>query len=609
MDAPRRVQGARRLSSPPTMHTFRPPLTPRSRSAILRRRRPVQPLSRAALKSLAPLNLDIPASVPTAPAPVESSLYFVVLSHLTDLEARLHASAPSGALEILQKLRDEVAAFFPSLHDEPSSESSSSSKPVDDELEYDFEYDFGLRAALDFASQLDLDLDLNLRARYAELSTLSLDEAKNKLAALSALGYDDAKSTLDALTLRIGDAKNRLVNWASLGIPDLPTLPLPDLPALPDLPTLPLPDLHARLAELCAALPADLSSATDRLVSFVENLIEDDADGDVSWVDTRWKGLNAGKGKGKGVAGVAVDMHAIALRLSQGGKKLIRYCELPEKWRNNEFVEGGYRFIPSAKWPALIWSAFEMHNETVNIHTHLIPLLAILSVLPFSWTQLAHSWDLNTLIPTIPLLSLPLLPNIPTLHPSLPTFPSIPFSPLPTSPADALPKFLFLLAAAACLACSTAWHTLAGCSDLWWLEAGARVDYVGIGWLISASVSGVMYYGFACQPGWMRVYISAAIATGIAGSILPFQGWFNERRNKKWRIAFFLVCACSAVVPLAHMSFRHSIGGMWGFIRPVVPSLASYLIGLVFYATHFPECCFPGWFDWAGSHAIWHVFI
>ncbi|KAG8710298.1 hypothetical protein FRC09_000193, partial [Ceratobasidium sp. 395] len=553
------------------MHTFRPPLTPRSRSTILRRRRPIQPLSSAALKSLAPLNLDIPASVPTVPAPAESSLYFVVLSHLTDLEARLHASAPSGALEILQKLRDEVAAFFPSLHDEANPDPSSSSKPVDDELEYDFEYDFGLRAALDFASQLDLDLDLNLRARYAELSTLSLDEAKNKLAALSALGYDDAKSTLDALTLRIGDAKNRLVNWASLGIPDLPTLPIPDLPALPDLPTLPLPDLHARLAELCAALPADLSSATDRLVSFVENLIEDDADGDVSWVDTRWKGLNAGKGKG--VAGVAVDMHAVALRLSEGGKKLIRYCELPEKWRNNEFVEGGYRFIPGAKWPALIWSAFEMHNETVNIHTHLIPLLAILSVLPLSWTQLTHSYDLNTLIPTIPLPSLPLLPNIPilsssipTFHPSLPTFPSIPFSPLPASPADALPKFLFLLAAAACLACSTAWHTLAGCSDLWWLEAGARVDYVGIGWLISASVSGVMYYGFACQPGWMRVYISAAIATGIAGSILPFQGWFNERRNKKWRIAFFLVCACSAVVPLAHMSFRHSIGGMWGFI-------------------------------------------
>ncbi|KAG9084796.1 hypothetical protein FRC07_013550 [Ceratobasidium sp. 392] len=178
MDTPRRVQGARRLSSPPPMHTFRPSLTYRSRSNILRRRRPIQPLSRASLKSLAPLNLDIPASVPTGPTraepPEETSPYFVVLSHLADLEARLYSSASSSSLETLHKLRDEVAAWW-----------------VD--LEYDFEYGLGLRAALEFAS-LDLDLDPNLRTRYEELSNLSLDEAKNKLAALSTLGYDDAIS-------------------------------------------------------------------------------------------------------------------------------------------------------------------------------------------------------------------------------------------------------------------------------------------------------------------------------------------------------------------------------------------------------------------------------
>ncbi|KAG8684877.1 hypothetical protein FRC11_011480, partial [Ceratobasidium sp. 423] len=106
------------------------------------------------------------------------------------------------------------------------------------------------------------------------------------------------------------------------------------------------------------------------------------------------------------------------------------------------------------------------------------------------------------------------------------------FTPLPPSPADPMPKFFYLLAAGACLACSAIWHTLAGCSDLWLFEAGARIDYVGIGWLISASVSGVVYYGFACQPAIMWFYISIAIMTGIAGSILPFQAWFDERKNK-----------------------------------------------------------------------------
>lgn len=48
-----------------------------------------------------------------------------------------------------------------------------------------------------------------------------------------------------------------------------------------------------------------------------------------------------------------------------------------------------------------------------------------------------------------------------------------------------------------------------------------------------------------------------------------------------------------------------------------MPSLVSYVAGLVFYATHFPECYLSS--RWAhshlldrfggGSHAIWHVFI
>ncbi|KAG8717913.1 hypothetical protein FRC09_013478 [Ceratobasidium sp. 395] len=207
----------------------------RSRPSTLRRRRPVQSLYQAALKSLALLNLDILALVPAVPTPAETSLYLVVLSHPTGSEVRLHASAPSGAPEISQKPRDEVAAFLANLHDGSSPESSSSSKPIDDELEYGFEYDFGLRAALDFAS-LNLDLDLNLHPQYTELSTLSLDKTKNEIAALSALGSTRGKEKV----LRV---------WSLI----------------------------------CTLL--------------------------------RW------------------------------GKKLIRYCQLSEKWSNTKFVEGGYWYV------------------------------------------------------------------------------------------------------------------------------------------------------------------------------------------------------------------------------------------------------------------------
>ena len=75
-----------------------------------------------------------------------------------------------------------------------------------------------------------------------------------------------------------------------------------------------------------------------------------------------------------------------ALERSDHGQRLIEYDELPAKWRNNEFVQHGYRhvtsiplraartniagllfvfrFIPSSDWPALVFSIFEFHNET-----------------------------------------------------------------------------------------------------------------------------------------------------------------------------------------------------------------------------------------------------
>ena len=87
--------------------------------------------------------------------------------------------------------------------------------------------------------------------------------------------------------------------------------------------------------------------------------------------------------------------------------------------------------------------------------------------------------------------------------------------------------------------------------------------------------------------------------------------------SKMWRIAFFLSLAFSSLAPLMELWRLHSIRAMLAYIAPIAPSFASYIVGLVFYATHFPECIlatrWPSlhWLDWlgGGSHAIWHVCI
>ncbi|KZT10763.1 putative G-protein coupled receptor [Laetiporus sulphureus 93-53] len=271
---------------------------------------------------------------------------------------------------------------------------------------------------------------------------------------------------------------------------------------------------------------------------------------------------------------VALDI-ACAVKQSLNGSRLIQYVDLPHPWRNNPFVMHGYRFIPLQEWPRLIMSLFALHNETLNIHTHLIPFVAWLVAL-------------------------------------------LPFSPFSSASVQTDPPVLaFTAFALLCLFTSALWHTMAGCAHPKGMELCARIDYVGIGWLISASVGTVVHYGFRCNPMACSVFLTLCLTMGLSGSILPFTEWFNKYEYRGYRIAFFVALAFTSIAPLACLAYLHSTAEMLAFIRPISPSFASYIAGLVFYATHFPECYLSS--RWAhshvldrfggGSHAIWHIFI
>ncbi|KIJ68129.1 hypothetical protein HYDPIDRAFT_148456 [Hydnomerulius pinastri MD-312] len=261
---------------------------------------------------------------------------------------------------------------------------------------------------------------------------------------------------------------------------------------------------------------------------------------------------------------------ARAVKQSFQGSKLIQYVDLPPQWRNNPFVTRGYRFIPLEKWPLIIMSLFAIHNETLNIHTHLIPFIL---------------WLFNY----IPIFNTPSFQDT--------------------------PEAAFITFALICLFSSVLWHTMAGCADPEGMELCARIDYVGIGWLISASVGTVVYYGFQCHSDIGKMFLVCCFLTGVAGNAFPFFKWFNDPVYRHWRIAFFLSLAFTSVAPMAVLAYLHSVWEVIVFVNPIWPSLISYLIGLVFYATHIPERFlsdrYSHWLDWCGggSHAIWHAFI
>jgi len=261
---------------------------------------------------------------------------------------------------------------------------------------------------------------------------------------------------------------------------------------------------------------------------------------------------------------------ARAVKRSLQGVRLITSADLPQPWRNNPFVLDGYRFIPLERWPLILLSLFAFHNETLNIHTHLIPFIL---------------WGASF----------------------------IPF--VDTSSLKETPERLFMGFALLCLFSSVVWHTMVGCAHHRSVEVCAQIDYVGIGWLISASVGTVVYYGFQCNPSVGNIFLVFCFLTGLAGNICPFMDWFNQYEYRLWRIVFFLALAFSAVAPLAALAVLHSTREMFAFMAPVVPSLISYVVGLLFYASHVPERFFSE--KWrrrmdmcgGGSHSIWHCFI
>ncbi|KAL7422722.1 inc metabolism membrane protein [Cryptotrichosporon argae] len=260
-----------------------------------------------------------------------------------------------------------------------------------------------------------------------------------------------------------------------------------------------------------------------------------------------------------------------ALERSANGARLVTYDDLPFWWRNNQYIFTGYRFIPlhgkTGPIP-LLKSAFAMHNETVNIHSHFVPSIALLCCIPL----IAYS------------------------------------SPLPDAHwLDTTMLCLYLTAAISCLLSSASWHVLSGCASRGWFEWGACVDYVGISWLIAMSFNTVVYNVYYCHPRTVLGYTATNIACGALGSYLPFQRWFNERKNKNWRIAFFLFLNFAMIAPMVQLFYQQGYDRGSAFLSPFGRSIYAYLVGLVLYAFHWPECFWPGKFDrWGASHQLWH---
>lgn len=145
----------------------------------------------------------------------------------------------------------------------------------------------------------------------------------------------------------------------------------------------------------------------------------------------------------------------------------VLWNEIPTWLQDNSYIHSGYR-PPSNSYRKSAASLSYLHNESINIWTHLIGALlagcaaTILYYVARPRFQMANAEDVAV------------------------------FS-------------CFFLGAIACLGMSATYHTISNHSESV-AKFGNRLDYVGIVFLIWGSFVPSIYYGFSAEPALMRTY-------------------------------------------------------------------------------------------------------
>ncbi|SCW01562.1 LAFE_0E02410g1_1 [Lachancea fermentati] len=254
--------------------------------------------------------------------------------------------------------------------------------------------------------------------------------------------------------------------------------------------------------------------------------------------------------------------------------RLCRYEELPDWQQDNDKILSGY-VRETGSFRKCLESLTYMHNETVNIYTHLIPSATYLVLLMF-FTDLFL----------------------------IPQFPS-------TTMSDYIIINFYLLGAFLCLMCSSCFHCLKQQSethsDLW-----SKVDYMGIIILISCSTVSILYYGFHDHLLHFKIFTVITVVLGSCCAAFVLNDRFNAKNWRVCRASFFIGFAFSGIVPIVTGVLEFGITEAFRRVQVkfVAWEAVFYIGGAVLYGFRIPESLAPGKFDLFGhSHQLFHVLV
>ncbi|MCJ1321375.1 hypothetical protein MMC15_006719 [Xylographa vitiligo] len=261
------------------------------------------------------------------------------------------------------------------------------------------------------------------------------------------------------------------------------------------------------------------------------------------------------------VGSVVVDE---TTKLKDHGKQAIRsllaFEDLPEWMQGDPYIRRGYRKQLDSLTECYE-SLFYLHNESVNIWSHLLAGVFFFALLLTADYSIFHA------VPEIAV-------------------------------SDAVAVQLYLAGATGCLFLSAFYHCTTSRSH----EISRRylkLDYLGIVLNITSTCISAAYFGLCGDRSLQAIYISAITVCGTTTFWLVLDPDMDGHNAAFWRALVFIALGCSGFAPIVHMFVKDGLNGLSNFpIGYICGSSLLYLIGTAIYVTRRPEKWWPGLFDY-----------